>query len=312
MISTLSEIIAPVFFVVAAGYIIAFFKFITQKEISGLMWFAQSIALPSLLFINVTKLDLNTVFNWNLLLSFYGSATFCFLLGFIGAITLFASSTSNAISIGFCALFSNSVLLGLPITEQAYGPEELSANFAIVALHAPFCYLIGITLMELTKMEHGQLLIIPIKVMKSVLSNALTVAIILAFFFNFIKFQIPIIAMKSLDLLAYAGLPVALFGLGSILTRYKLSNSIWEAVMISAISLIIHPLMTFYAGTTFLVLTQSELRSAVITAAMAPGVNTFLFANIYQKSQDIAANTILISTFLSVFTASVWLAILSY
>ncbi len=53
--------------------------------------------------------------------------------------------------IGFCCLFSNSVLLGLPITERAYGPDALTGNFAIIAFHAPFCYGLGITAMEIVR-----------------------------------------------------------------------------------------------------------------------------------------------------------------
>ena len=111
LISTLSNIIAPVFLVLALGYSCSTFKFINKKSISTLMWFAQSIALPCLLFINVLKLDFGIIFNWSLLISFYGAALICFLSGFIGAIYIFSATRSNAVAIGFCALFSNSVLL---------------------------------------------------------------------------------------------------------------------------------------------------------------------------------------------------------
>ena len=275
------------------------------------MWFAQSIALPCLLFINVLKLDFGIIFNWSLLISFYGAALICFLSGFIGAIYIFSATRSNAVAIGFCALFSNSVLLGLPITEQAYGVNALEANFVIVALHAPFCYLVGITFMEATSLEVRRFGDILIKILGALFSNALTVSIFLAFFFNLVGLKPPFIVMESIDLLAHAGLPIALFGLGAILTEYKLSKSIGEAIMISLISLIVHPLITFYFGSYWHLLNESELRSAVLTAAMAPGVNTFLFANIYNKSQDIAANTILISTALSVFSVSCWLLLLN-
>ena len=56
-------------------------------------------------------------------------------------------------AIGFGALFSNSVLLGLPIMERAYGAASLAPNFAIVSIHAPFCYLLGITAMEFARAD---------------------------------------------------------------------------------------------------------------------------------------------------------------
>ena len=42
-------------------------------------------------------------------------------------------------------------MLGLPITERAYGEEALRHNYAIVSVHAPFCYFLGITVMELVR-----------------------------------------------------------------------------------------------------------------------------------------------------------------
>jgi malonate transporter len=47
--------------------------------------------------------------------------------------------------------FANSVLLGLPITERAYGADALAANFAIISVHAAYCYFLGITTMEIVK-----------------------------------------------------------------------------------------------------------------------------------------------------------------
>ena len=44
---------------------------------------------------------------------------------------------------------------------------------------------------------------------------------------------------------------------------------------------------------------------------MAPGMNAFMFANLYGKAKQIAASTVLAGTIVSVFTVSVWLIILS-
>ena len=43
---------------------------------------------------------------------------------------------------------------------------------------------------------------------------------------------------------------------------------------------------------------------------MAPGVNAFLFANLYGVAKRVAASTVLIATALSIGTVWVWLSIL--
>ena len=63
------------------------------------------------------------------------------------------SLTNKSVVIGLGALFSNSVLLGLPITERAFGSDALSANFAIISIHAPVCYLLGVLVMEFSRAD---------------------------------------------------------------------------------------------------------------------------------------------------------------
>ena len=52
------------------------------------------------------------------------------------------------------------------------------------------------------------------------------------------------------------------------------------------------------------------LRSAVLTAAMAPGVNTYVFANLYGVANRVAASTVLMATAASIASVWVWLQIL--
>ena len=83
MIQTIATIIIPVFIIIVLGYSATLFKFLEISEIQILTKFAQNIALPCLLFINLYKLDLNSVFSLNLLLTFYLSASISFVLSLI-------------------------------------------------------------------------------------------------------------------------------------------------------------------------------------------------------------------------------------
>ena len=121
MIQTIAIIIIPVFIIIALGYSATLFKFLEISEIQILTKFAQNIALPCLLFINLYKLDLNSVFSLNLLLTFYLSRKYFICNWNFNWLLHFLKNLPNSIPIGFCCLFSNSLLLGLPITELALG-----------------------------------------------------------------------------------------------------------------------------------------------------------------------------------------------
>lgn len=305
----LLDVILPVFLLVAMGYAAVWRGVITDAGIDGLMKFAQSIAIPMLLFLALARLDLSQLFNWRLLVSFYSGAISGFAAGMLGARFLFGRDWEDAVAIGFICLFSNSVLLGLAITERAYGPQALTANFAIVALHAPFCYAVGIVTMETVRAKGAGLGATFGRIAKALGTNPLVIGIGLGALVNVGDITVPIFLTDALELMAKAGLPAALFGLGGILRRYRPDGDLRIIAYVVAISLLLHPSMTWLLGRSF-DLETGAFRSAVLTAAMAPGVNAFLFANIYGRATRIAASSVLIATALCVITAWGWMTAL--
>ena len=63
-------------------------------------------------------------------------------------------------------------------------------------------------------------------------------------------------------------------------------------------------------GSQILHIPSDDLKSVVITAAMAPGANAYLFANMYGAGRRVAASSVLVGTGVTVLTSSIWLIIL--
>jgi hypothetical protein len=115
--------------------------------------------------------------------------------------------------------------------------------------------------------------------------------------------------MAAIDLLAQAALPIALFALGGVLVRYKLADSLGEAGLIVVLSLIVQPGLTLLLGWQFQ-LPEATTKSIVLMSAVAPGLNAYLFASMYNRGTEAAASAVLLSTMLAGFTVSAWLLIL--
>ena len=304
--SILLQVILPVFLVIGFGYLAVWQKWFSDSGVEALMKFTQTFAIPCLLFRAVSTLDLGQTFHFALLGSFYFGAVCGFCLGLFGARFLFKRTWDDSVAIGFCCLFSNSVLLGLPITERAYGTAALTANFAIIAVHAPICYGIGITVMELVRGRGSSAPELLRKVLQAIFKNALVIALGLGFFVNLLGIILPVVLTDGLDLLATSALPAALFGLGGVLVRYRPEGDLRVIFYICAISLLVHPSLVWITGHYF-ELSDTDFRSAVLTAAMAPGINAYIFANMYGTARRVAASAVLISTALTILTASFWL-----
>ncbi|MES2548265.1 MAG: AEC family transporter, partial [Pseudomonadota bacterium] len=87
-------------------------------------------------------------------------------------------------------------------------------------------------------------------------------------------------------------------------------GDIGPVMLVTAASLILHPVITWVLGTQVFHLDTAALRSAVVTAAMAPGVNAYMFAHMYGVGKRVNASAVLVATAASIFTAWGWLHIL--
>ena len=307
---TLIEVILPVFLVIGSGYFLVWRGLFPESGIDGILRFAQGFAVPCLLFQAIARIDLSNSFDPALLASFYGGATICFALGMGGARVLFKRDWEDSVAIGFCCLFSNSVLLGLPITERAYGSDALVGNYALIAFHSPFCYGLGITVMEITRNRGQSALVLARSVTRAMFSNALVIGIALGFVVNIGGLPIPGVVDDALSLIVRAALPAALFALGGVLFQYRPEGDMKTIAMVCVITLIVHPALVWSFGSAS-GLERDLFRSGVLTAAMAPGFNAYIFANMYGRARRVAASSVLIATGVSIFSIWVWLEILA-
>lgn len=307
--SALIDVILPVFFVIGFGYLAVWKGYFSDAGVDGLMKFTQNFAIPCLLFRAISTLDLQQNFDLLLLGSFYAGAFTGFLAGLLGARYIFGRDWEDSVAIGFCCLFSNSLLLGLPITERAYGAGALEANYAIIAVHSPFCYGIGITAMEIARNQGAALSALPAKVLRAMFQNALIIGIALGFAVNLSGLPVPGALSDAVDLIARAALPAALFGLGGVLYRYRPEGDMRTICYVVAVSLVLHPAVVWMLAQSG-GLGVSGTRSAMLTAAMAPGANAYIFANMYGRARRVVASSVLFATGLSILTVWGWLAVL--
>ncbi|MBO6717230.1 MAG: AEC family transporter [Rhizobiaceae bacterium] len=309
---TILVTVAPVFLLIAIGYGGVRSGYLPGAVADALNAYAVRIAVPVLLFRALERLDLAAAFSPPLLVGFYAGAFTCFVIGLLLARRIFKRRPGEAVAVGFAAMFSNSVLLGLAILERSQGVEPLTAAFGIIALHAPLLYAVGMVTMELMRRD-GRPLGETLRVAgRSIVVSPLMIGILAGAIVNLTGHWLPEPAMAAVDMIAQTAIPVALVGIGAAMTRYSLSTNLDEAGMVAVLSLVLHPTITFVLVHHIFVLPPEMQRAAVTLAAMPPGMNIYLFAVMYDRAVNLAASAFLLATVASVFTATFWIYVLNH
>ncbi|MCI4662003.1 MAG: AEC family transporter [Neomegalonema sp.] len=303
------QVVLPVFLLIGTGYGAVRLKLFPDSGIDGLIAFVVRFATPFLLFSAMARLHIAEVFNLGMIIAFYTGALSCFALGLMMA-RLAGRTPGEAVTIGFACLFSNTVLVGLPIMLRAYGEAATAPAYAIISLHAPVLYSLGMIAMEVSRRDGAGAWVAMRRSARSVLSNALMLGIFAGLALNASGLTLPEPVMAYVEMLARATLPTALFALGAAMTRYRLASEISWALIASVLLLFVHPAIAWLVATQLLDLPHEFARVAVIVAAMPAGLNVYVFASMYKRAEGIAASTVILSTALSVLTISFWLAVM--
>ena len=156
------NIVAPVFLILGFGYAAAAFRLISEAAVDGLIRFVTYFAVTCLLFRATATLDIAHSLKFDLLASYYVPAFICFAVGVLLTRKVFRQRPGESIAAGFTTLFANSIFLGIPVAQRAYGEAADPTIFAIIALHAATMYGLGVICMEVSARD-GQGALVALK-----------------------------------------------------------------------------------------------------------------------------------------------------
>ncbi len=117
------------------------------------------------------------------------------------------------------------------------------------------------------------------------------------------------LVQHTLAMLGATASPVALFALGGFLYKKFLKRSVGLVVGVSAVKVIVFPLLIMGAGAIGIGMFWDPV--LVIIAAMPAAVTTFVIAQRFDLNQTLVCNALLVSTVLSFVTIPVFMALLS-
>jgi malonate transporter len=291
----LIEVVLPVFALIGLGRLAAWRRLLPERAGDALTAFIFLFALPPLLFRSVAG---SGGIAFAPALPFMLVALGLFALGAVLSRKGLREDLATAGVFGLNCSFGNSVMMGVPVIEAAFGRAGLAELLAIIAFHSAVLFPVATATVEAglnARIATRRLLRATVL---SLARNPIMIAIALGFAVTLIGLPIPRPLARLLDLLGGSAAPVALFCLGLGLPATPKLADLRPIALSTAIKNVLMPALMFLAARAF---GLSPLATAVatVTAAMPTGANAFMVASRYATAVERSASAVLISTAVS-------------
>lgn len=301
----IADIVLPVFGVIAVGYVCAWSGLLRPRVAEGVSDYVYTIAVPLLIFRTLAEAQLPEVSPWGYWGAYFAGVAAAWGLCQAISYFLFRRETRETIVHGLTAGQSNIVLVGIPLVLSAVGEAGAVPLFLLVAVNLP------IVMTAAALMIEGAGAGLSRQALLTVARNLATNLVLIGFAAGLAAQLLgirPAGAPKAvIDLIVQSAVPCALFAMGLALRRYGVLGDLPMASVISAMKLIVHPLVVWLLVTYVIAMPPVFAAVAVLFAAMPSGINAYLIAERYGVGVPAAAGAVTLSTVLSLFSISFWL-----
>ena len=309
--------IAPMFLIIALGYVLRRLGIISEEFALAANKIAFQVFLPCLLFINIYTADIHTAVDARLMIFTFVACVVSFAVIWL-AVTAFCKDNFRRGVIIQGMYRSNFVILGLPVATNICGPECGAVIGLLLAIVLPCYNVFSVIALEVFNGKH--LLEISAhtanldkssakRIVRQIVTNPLIIATALAFICVVLKIRLPKIILQPLNDLAAVAPALCLIILGAFLRFSGVYGHIKELVSVILVRLIIMPtvMVTLAVMAGF---TGVNLVSLLAIFATPTATAGFTMVKIIGGDGDLAANIVVFTSFLSMFTMFVFTYIL--
>ena len=296
-------IVLPVFGLIALGFAARLSGLVGDRTGEGLSDFVFAIAVPALVFKTLTAAAIPASQPWGYWFAYFISVAIVWALGTWLARRYFGVDAVTGIVAGFCSAQANTVFVGVPLILEAYGDEGAVPLFLLIAIHLPIMVTVGSIFSE------GRSTQLP-RLVRQLVTNPILLGIFVSVAARLLDLAVPAPLKSMIDMLGNAASPCALFALGIALKRYGFGRHLQLSGVMTALKLLLHPLLVYVLAMHVFTMPPAWAGVAVLFASAPCGLNAYLFAERYRSGVAITASAISLSTALSIFTTTFWLAVL--
>lgn len=303
----------PVVLLIAVGFVAGRARWMRPESVRDLSNLVFLVLTQALLFrtmssVHLERLDMRPVFQY-----FVVAAVL-----FFGMLLVYGRD-SRASVLALAGIFSNTLMIGVPLIGLAYGEAGQVLLFTLISLHALVLLTMATLVLELqiareqaaATGQQRQLWRTVGQAIRSALLHPVPLPILVGLLYAQTGWGLHPVVDKPLQLLGNAFGPIALVLVGITLSQTPMGKNLMAAVRLSLVKTVLHPALMLAVGWA-LGLRGLALSVMVVAAALPIGANVFLFSQRYQKEEDTVTAAVAVSTLMSMVGISLTMGFLAW
>lgn len=302
LIFSLSTVL-PIFAVMFLGFLLRRWNFLSESFVREGNKLVFRVALPVSLFVSTYNLELDVFFDAKFIAFVLGATLLSFFL--VWGIFEWVIKDKDLIGTLVQACYrGNFAILGLPLLHNVIGAENSAKALLVIGFVVPLYNVLAVVILTLRSKTPGT--ISPGKILLRIVKNPLIIGIAGGFLASMLPFSMPGPVGNMLDIIKDLATPFALICLGGSIKlqgaerkfRYSLMTVLIKTIGIPAVFLILAYLLGFRSYDFVVIMVMLAVPTAVSSYSMVVEMG---------GDGDIAANSVVFSTFLSVFTLTLFI-----
>jgi hypothetical protein len=302
-------VILPMVALVLVGYLVAKAKRLGPASLEGLSRFVVDFTIPALLFHSLAaEGDI-------------GSFTVVYAY-FIGCVAVYCASVviariwrglplPEAGLFALNATYSNTVLMGVPLIEGAFGTSGLRILTLITAFHSLVMLSLATVCIEIGGNQSVRPYEVLTKTIASAARNPIIMSVVAGTLWRVSGLVLPAPAEVTIRMLSVAASPCALFMMGATLASLELGAALVEISGAGVLKMLVMPAVIWCLARFLFHLSPLQVAVSTVLAAMPTGVNSFVMAKRYGIYVTHSAGSVLLTTVVSVVSLAGLLVVFS-
>jgi len=295
--------IAPIFIIIAFGYVLRSRKMLSDAFISEANRFVFLFPLPFLIFTGIIKANMKGI-GWLSVLSLIVPTAAVMVLAALSAAAARYRGGKRGSFIQ-TTFHGNVTYVGLAVIFYLLGDEGLEKGSLLVGMLILFNNAGAVLALSLSSGKNRNVM----RTVLSILKTPVIIATFAALALASLKVTIPPIVMKSIAIVANIALPMALIIIGCSISLEMLKKTLRPAALAAALKVIVLPGLAVLFCRLFAI-DLKEALPAIILLATPTAITAYVMARELGGDTDLASGAVTLTTLVSPLTYLGWIWLL--